>query len=587
MSKFSGKKRKKQKQPLFAPDNIVTTIHQAINRDLSFSNHEYVGCEDTVLYAHNRQAADFVKKYVGEHQNQDGLEADVFQKFFEINRSMIAANRVSYPDYNLRIQPNVSERDRILLRARALVHTVLHDVSEEEWFQECKHSSGSSIGVPYRDTSIERKFSYPLSTTARVKPLFERYMAGDFQLSDAVKKYNSENPVGSIYNVIRGSRATTVDKTATKRRMICVEPTVNMFLQQGLMQVMYKRLKAVGLDVETLPERHKFLARESSITGRNATIDWSSASDCVSIELLRFLLPPKWFYYVDMTRSKFTTIDGRMLKLGMISTMGNAVTFPLETLVFWTFSQACLISDTRDLSLFTPCENWKKTSVFGDDCILPSDRAAVFIAALEEVGFRVNQEKTHMDQSQFRESCGGDYLAGYNVRPYYIKAPTSTKRSALEPWLYIIMNQLTKRYITYFGTLTYVYDRSLFSEIAKLFREYQLEIKLVPPWFPDDSGFKMSSDILRLCRVYGFKLSPLHKDMHGTYSFRFCRFQYWQSYERNDQLRFVNWLRKPIITHKKLFEKVPENLVREKGGYVVARGTTGHWSVPQICGELD
>jgi hypothetical protein len=466
------------------------------------------------------------------------------------------------------------------------MQSVLSPFEWDEWFMECKNSGGTSVGVPYMDTSVERKFTFPMSTTGSVLNLFRSTMADDLYLSEAIENFNRHNPVNNgPFEIVEGSKATTVDKTADKRRMICVEPTCNMYLQQGLMQMMYNRMKAVGLNVETLPDAHKEIARESSITGSNATIDWSSASDCVSIELLRWLLPPRWFDVVFRTRSHTTLIKGESVKLAMISTMGNATTFPLETLVFWTYAQAVRLTEdkTSNRSLLNE-EEYGLCSVFGDDCIVPTTMAAKYIATMESVGFIVNDQKSFYGTEQFRESCGGDYLSGFDVRPFYMKAPHSTTMSALEPWLYIIANSLLQKYILYFGELSYLYEKEVWRVLFGLFREYKIYIKLVPSFFPDDAGLKLSHDIQRFSATYPMKLSRIASDRHGTVTFRYCSFKYRDSFRKDDGIRYHLWLKKPVRSKqpKQLFD-VP---LRKIGGYVVAKGLTGHWSVPPVEGGL-
>jgi len=53
------------------------------------------------------------------------------------------------------------------------------------------------------------------------------------------------------------------------------------------------------------------------------------------------------------------------------------------------------------------------------------------VAVLKYSGFSLNQEKTFSGSDRFRESCGGDYFDGHDVRPYYIK------ESVNDPWLLI------------------------------------------------------------------------------------------------------------------------------------------------------
>lgn len=586
MTKKAGRPKK---QAFFDPDGIATAIHQAIKRDFREAQHEYCLNDPLTLYAFNRQINDFTKKYVSTNQDVDLLEAKTFEKFLSVNAHMAAVNerlKISLPKDNNRISRNTPRMEKIHKRARALMASVLGPFSEDEWFQECRNSGGSSIGVPFADTSNERKFTFPMSATAKGKIYYNRYMAFDFPLKVAIEKFNSLNPISDPYEIVESSRATTVEKNDTIRRLICVEPTCNMFLQQGLMNMMYRRMAKFGLNVETLPEQHKEKARWSSVSNENATIDWSSASDCSSIELLRWLIPPKWFEVANAVRCESTTLNGKLIPLHMFSSMGNAVTFPLETLVFWTYAHAVRLTDANTTnSLFPEWEDWMKVSVFGDDCIVPSRIAAEFIHTMQEVGFIINDEKSYYGTEQFRESCGGDYLSGFDVRPYCLKAPHATCKSALEPWLYIIANSLFKKYRLYFGDLSYVYDKELFRVLFALFRRYKIHLKLVPSFFPDDSGLKMSYDIKRFQNHYPMKLSRIRQDVNGSLTFNYLRFVYRAKVVNDDGLQYYMWLKCPrrsevrVIPGRDTAVKQP---IRKKGGYVVAKGVSGHWSVPRL-----
>lgn len=595
-------KRKKavKREKLFCPNEIATMISLAVKRDLDPLLHEYDGyeCRESILA--RRQVDELRKKFVFDTSHKDLLDLKTFSKFEDVNKHIQNFNDPGlFPDPETRITSKTPYRDKVLLRARALVHHVLSDFDESEWFRACKHGPGSTIGVPFVDTSIERKFTFPITITETAKPFFERYLAFDFQLKEAIDNFNKHNPIGSWYKVEDGSRATTVDKNQDIRRMIAVETTGNMYLQQGLMLLMYARLSKFGLDVKSLPTTHRKLACLSSISCKNATIDFSSASDCVSIELLRWLLPPKWFGLIFSLRSSYMTIQGRKVKLNMISTMGNAVTFPLETLVFWTLAHGVRLSQKRGNSLFPEWEDLSLCSVFGDDCIVPSDCADPFMDVCKSVGFLVNEEKSFTGSVKFRESCGGDYHSGYNVRPFFLKSPSSDRLSALEPWLNIIWNSLLQKYILCFGEVSYIYDKAVFKLLADLGRKYKLRYKLVPSYFPDDAGIKLTYDLERWVDNYVIPLSPIKMSKHGTYSFQFCRFQYWKRQDRDDYIRYTIELRRKSLPDDvtavsdvdyqeytefpeirgEPFHKYP---IRKKGGYVVGKSLSSHWEVPVI-----
>ena len=592
--------RKLKQRSFFNPHDIATAISEAIRRDLYDPQHEYWVTEHAD-YFRTVQTKEPLKKFLSPDDNTDALEEKTFQKFLEVNSHMGKYRDLEFPDPNMRIQRDTSLFDATLLRARSLMKFVLKDMNIDEVFLECKHSGGTSLGVSFNDTSMEAKSTFPITGTERVKPLFDQYLRYDTVLAESLESFNDANLFTDWYMVESGSRATTVDKTTSIRRMICVEPTANMFLQQGLMTVLYRRMAEVGLDVESLPDSHKNLARLASINGLNSTIDWSSASDCVSIELLRYLLPPKWFDIIDQCRSLTTTINGTSVELNMFSTMGNAATFPLETLVFWTLGHGARLFSGTSYTLFPEWEDLMCISVFGDDCIVPQFCTQDFISVCESVGFIVNAEKTFTGQSRFRESCGGDYLAGYNCRPFYIKGPSCTRKSALEPWLYIVLNSIIKKYISYFGSLRYLYDKEVFKLLLSYFAKYKLELKLVPSDFPDDAGLKLSYDYERFASSYGVKYAPIRKSIHGTYSFRFCRFVYTKRRSKFSHLRYAAEL-KDLCKRSQLDDCYSEAIsayerrsmahlsssspvvkpwsdIRRKGGYVVARATSCHWQL--------
>lgn len=548
MSKAKRKKRGRAKRS-FNPDKIATAISRSLKLDLASSNQMYGGDNQLRLFFQEVQEGSTLKKYDPTDSKEDELQDEAFAKFRDINDHLAEYN---WP-YGELIEREachlLSPEALIVRRARWLCRWVLGEFEWGEFCESVTHSSGVTVGVSYSDTSLEAKLAWPISGTKEAIRIFEDYLSESIMLQDAIRclPANAKQPLAEWFDEVEGSRATTVPKTADKRRMIAIEPTCNMFLQQGLMEMMYRRLKSVGLDVRELPMRHVELARQGSISRNISTIDFSSASDCVSIELLRYLLPNSWFEMLDKVRCPVMLIDGEAVDLEMFSTMGNAGTFPLETLVFWSLGVATVMNRTRTnpYQLLSVKSEQSAVSVFGDDCILPTVDAPLFMRACESVGFLVNEEKSfYTRDSGFRESCGGDYLRGSNMRPIYIKAPTSRNMSALEPWLYTIANMVIPRYISYFGPLSYVYEKELLTYLFDVFRKNRLKVKLVPSYFPDDAGLK-TRDWKRLRQCYQFQLDKVEAGDMGSYSFRYCRFVYRQKGERNDYVRYITWLGKP------------------------------------------
>jgi len=210
--------------------------------------------------------------------------------------------------------------------------------------------------------------------------------------------------------IVRGNRFTTVEKDNSKRRGICIEPKLNVCLQLPIGLHIKQRLKNVCLiDLWRNQEKHREWACSASRTGSHATIDLSNASDTISKELVKLLLPACWWELLNDLRSPYTLLpDGKWCRLEKFSSMGNGFTFELETLIFASILHAL------------GCEVGVDTLVYGDDMIVPKDKANAAICALRFFGFTPNEKKTFID-GPFRESCGGDYFNGVNVRSHFIE----------------------------------------------------------------------------------------------------------------------------------------------------------------------
>jgi len=218
----------------------------------------------------------------------------------------------------------------------------------------------------------------------------------------------------STYLRVRGNRFTTVPKDATKDRGICIEPGVNVAMQLALGRLIRKRLHRYGIDLNHGQDLHRALARVGSLSNEIATLDLSSASDTIAKTLVQAMLPDEWFELLDCLRSPYTLIGGKWVRLEKFSSMGNGFTFELETLLFAAItSVACNGKIGSDVH------------VYGDDILYPSHAAREVVSALRYFGFVPNERKS-FSTGPFRESCGGDFFAGFGVRPYYLdKAPNA------------------------------------------------------------------------------------------------------------------------------------------------------------------
>lgn len=230
------------------------------------------------------------------------------------------------------------------------------------------------------------------------------------------------------FRPVDASECIFVPKNAKIERVIAKEPDCGILLQKGIAAVLRGKSRS-WIDFRHQAMYNQWLASVAYDRGL-ATIDLSSASDMVSIATVLFMLPPAWVEFLRLGRTPSTTIGGESVVLEKWSSMGNAYTFELESLIFHALSLAAteMVGDRRRL-----------VSTWGDDMIVPQEAAPVLVGALEFLGFSVNSEKS-FTSGEFFESCGTDYFKGRAVRPFFVR---QTDFSKPETW-YVIGNGVSK-----------------------------------------------------------------------------------------------------------------------------------------------
>jgi len=217
------------------------------------------------------------------------------------------------------------------------------------------------------------------------------------------------------------SRLAIVPKDFRKHRLICIEPKELMFAQQGLMQVITQRVHAHPLACKAIDFRRQGLSQRLCRNDSFATIDLADASDRLSVRLARLLLPRDAFKLLCRYRSRGILLGDRVVdRYQTLFTMGNALCFPIETLVFWSLSLAAMI--TRDLGdrlekFYADPVGFAghyRLRVFGDDIIVPRWAFDDVCLTLENAGFVVNAQKS-CSNTPVREACGAYWFSGDDV----------------------------------------------------------------------------------------------------------------------------------------------------------------------------
>jgi len=230
-------------------------------------------------------------------------------------------------------------------------------------------------------------------------------------------------------NIVEGNKFTTVPKSAKTDRGICIEPTLNSYVQLGIGGYIKDQLKAnLGINLHS-QERNQDLSR-LAIQRSLATIDLSAASDSISLELVKAVLPWEWYVLLSTPRCDKTFIDGKAFTNAKFSSMGNGYTFELETLIFASI-----------VHTIVPMCEWHNVTVYGDDIVVPQAYTTQVILTLNQLGFKVNTEKSFLAGSFF-ESCGTDWFNGQNVRPFYLRRDLKADPSKSIPYALQIANNL-------------------------------------------------------------------------------------------------------------------------------------------------
>ncbi len=289
------------------------------------------------------------------------------------------------------------------------------------------HSSGAlSTGEAYNE-----RFAFN-TTTARIDGVMPFY---DFIHVSPLETYESEVVVLDRHEETP-SRVALVPKTMKSPRIIAMEPVWNMFFQQGIFRTMTKVLAfpefsnlRLGLTWKT-QEFNQELARIGSRQGNLATIDLSDASDRISAHLVeRGLYGHNLFLSqaVMACRSERASLpDGRVIDLNKFASMGNALTFPTESMVFYTLIHLAWQAYYGKVPT-KPLTPFDGVRVYGDDMVVPRELVPSLLDELSRYGLKVNYSKSFWT-GFFRESCGEEYYAGYPVTVVRPTAPIDENR---------------------------------------------------------------------------------------------------------------------------------------------------------------
>jgi hypothetical protein len=248
----------------------------------------------------------------------------------------------------------------------------------------------------------------------------ERYPYSDYMCcyfnSDHASELDRADWVDEI-----SAKLIAVPKDSRGPRLICVHPAESVWIQEGLWHEL-ERVIALDRHWTAAIPRGKIRFRDQSVNGtiallssrsrRYATIDLKEASDRLSVKLVSHLFGDKYAWFDCCRARRFYTTEHSIGRLSGVvhsyAPMGNATTFPVQSLVFWSICVASM----RSHGFHQP----EAAFVFGDDIAIPSVMAPKVCEDLESFGLRINRNKSFWS-GFFRESCGVDAFKGINVTP--------------------------------------------------------------------------------------------------------------------------------------------------------------------------
>lgn len=303
----------------------------------------------------------------------------------------------------------------ILHGARRKIAAVLGPLNLSNAMKHCGWGPGATSSLARRGIGPDIKHCEVPSVTRGALPYAKLWLQSDIHWFEAI----SGHAVGGFYSVLpscftisEGNRVVTVPKNAKTDRVIACEPTFNGFLQKGVGKWIRGRLKRFGVDLDNQGINQFWASKAHELN--LATLDLKNASDTIAYELVYELLPIDWALYLDALRSPLGNLGTDEIRYHKFSSMGNAFTFELESLIFWAVTQS--LSDLKDQSI---------VAVYGDDIICHQSISSELIDVLKVLGFEINLSKSYTLGS-FYESCGKHYFNGVDVTPCYQKEEISS-----------------------------------------------------------------------------------------------------------------------------------------------------------------
>lgn len=481
-------------------ENVVSKLEHGRIDEVRSVEWDVEGSDDAYQFKVRYQMDSLFKRYRFQKDlmSSDELEEAAEMQFFDNQCRLASLDINGLPEYC----------KNVISWARGFCHKILGDYDLEEHLALSRFGKKASVGVAMREACEAERYELPITGSVEQIVWFSRVA---LQEDDAARNYvwrKAQECDTPVFKAIDTLALTFVPKTFKSLRSIMPNTTIGTFYSDGLGKVIAKRLKRAGYDISALQNVHGDLARLASITGELVTADQSLASDNITLDLVKAIVPDRWFEALNLGRiGKVKLPSGLVVHSTTFCTMGIGFTFPLQTLIFLV-----LLMAIDEVYTFGRSE----MSVYGDDLIYSKSMHPFVVTVFERLGLKINAEKTFAT-GVFRESCGSDYYAGSDVRPFLPKNERGSlvDRKNYELLLYGYYNGLKRRWDPVECPIAFAY---LLSELDRVSRG----ICRVPWFFPDQAGVKTDTPYDELGIAY--RLAPLKFGKHGQVFFKYMRF---------------------------------------------------------------
>lgn len=458
-----------------------------------------VGIVAPERYKAVHQVVNLLKKY--------RFEKDVYtdEELVDLTNQKFLTNQVIMSEK--RKAPCSYRADLVLREARRIIKGILGDYCPEETERLSKFGKKSSIGCPLSLAYIDHKLTneQAFSGSKECTKWFFSMLEKDPILKRIVSRLRvrpgDKNLEYEFLHLVNVPKKWNVHRGITPLTLLA------LVYSYGVGIAVQERLSYHGLNIRKLQDIHRRLIKRYSVTLTHVTADMSDASNSILYWHLMRLLPRPWLLAVKKAVTHQVMIGDKLHFCESVLPMGNGMTFPLETLIFYA-----LVKAIGNLS------GVKGTySVYGDDLIYPRKIHSRVASIFTDLGMTLNLDKTFVS-FPFRESCGEDFYRGVPVRSYYMSNGQSwfPKHEKLEAQLYIMINGLRRRWK----------DAEIPATLMYLLTELQTvagHILRVPPSFPDTSGIKVECPNHQLLDSDWFKYAPVHyfERIYGSQWYQF------------------------------------------------------------------